>query len=147
MLAEGAAGAVDRIFRGEADGGDALAEGGQGCFAGADQSGFLAVGVGPDDLEVRRRAEALVPGAGGEDDDIAHGDMEFLTLFPAEEQGGIAPGDAEDFVVVRVEMVVVIHSPAPARAPAVGRKTGLEPGGPRLLSARSPSLAQRSRWY
>ena len=129
MLAQGAADAVDGIFRREEDGGDALTEGGEGRFAGADEGGFLAVGVGADDLEIRGGMEAFVARAGGEDNDIPRSDMEFLSIFPTEEESGLPTGDAEDFVVIRVEMMIVINSPAPARAPAVSGEVSLKPSG------------------
>ena len=106
-----------------------MAQGGEWCFAGADEGGFPAVGIGSDDLEAGGGSEAFVAGAGRQYDDIAERDVEFPALIPTEQKGGIATRNAEDLVAVRMEMMIVIDAPPPTRTLTVRGKLGLEPSG------------------
>src|SRR6266481_3626364 len=81
--------------------------------------------VGADDEEVGGGLDAAVAGARRESDDIAGVDGDRLAAFSAEDEVGVAGGEAQDFVRGGVVVVEVVDAVAPLRGPAVGGEEAL----------------------
>ena len=67
-----------------------------------------------------------MPGAGGQDRDVAGRDLEFLAAVAAEANPGVAARDAERFVHRRVIVQIIVDAVAPHIAPAIGAEQSLD---------------------
>ena len=67
-----------------------------------------------------------MPGAGGQDGDVAGGDFQRLAFVAAELHARMAAGDAERLVHGGMVVQIIIDAVAPHRAPAMGAEQPLD---------------------
>ena len=96
-----------------------------GSGGGAADVPVLDFRVGADDEEVGGGIDAAVYGAGGEYDDVACVDSDGLAALSAEDEVGLAGGEAQDFVCGGVVMMEVVDAVAPLWRPAIGGEEAL----------------------
>src|SRR6266480_5186171 len=76
--------------------------------------------IGADHGKIAARRQALMPGAGGQDRNIAGGNFQHLALVAAEAHLRMAARDAEHLMHGGVIVHKIVDAVAPHRAPAVG---------------------------
>ncbi len=131
---------MDGVGGWEGEGGHA----GQGLRVGGGAADVpVLVGrVGADDEEVGGAGELAVADAGGEKEDVAGAEGElaagrWASLLSglgavwgaAEDEAGLASGEAQDLMRGGVVVVVGVDAVAPLGRPAVGGEEGLHAGG------------------
>ena len=67
-----------------------------------------------------------MPGAGGQDGDVAGRDRDLFALVAAEPDDGVTPGDTERFMNRRVVVQIIVDAVPPHRAPAIGAEQALD---------------------
>src|SRR5262249_42272459 len=82
--------------------------------------------IGADDGKICTCGNALVPGACGQDRDIAGGDIELAAVITAEAHAGVPARDAQHLMHGRGIMRKVVDAVPPHAAPAVLRKQHLD---------------------
>ena len=83
-----------------------------------------------------------MPGAGGQDDDIAGADGNLVATFAAEDQARLAGREAEDLVGGRVVVVKFVDPVAPLRRPAVALEKSLARRGSVTGSTQNAPIEQ-----
>lgn len=106
---------------------------------------MLVLGIGSDDEEVLRGGDAAVASSGGEDEDISGVDGDRLASFAAEDEVGVAVGEAQYLVGGGVVVVEGVDPVAPLGRPSVGGEGALHLTGQVDVGFERASIEQNRK--